>query len=200
MLDQDVIVNKAKYYVYTLLGKIIPLIIIFMAIFVNKGYMIALLGISSINMLINSTEVKEIKSNGIFYLRKNIVAAKKIANINNDGIIYYKEKITSMLKSVKGIERSTRLIGVINMWGGFFEFISVIFLLEESAYYSISAKIKEEKKVLMDLFYIVGELEALISIAGYQHNLKQSYVEPKFIKKITLNIKEVRQLNYLLCL
>ncbi|MBU3112823.1 MutS-related protein [Clostridium lacusfryxellense] len=190
MLDQDVIVNKAKYYVYTLLGKIIPLIIIFLAIFVNKGYMIALLGISSINMLINSTEVKEIKSNGIFYLRKNIVAAKKIANINNDGIIYYKEKITSMLKSVKGIERSTRLIGVINMWGGFFEFISVIFLLEESAYYSISAKIKEEKKVLMDLFYIVGELEALISIAGYQHNLKQSYVEPKFIKKITLNIKE----------
>ena len=74
--------------------------------------------------------------------------------------------------------------------GRIFEFISVIFLLEESAYYSISAKIKEEKKVLMDLYYIVGELEALISIAGYEHNLKQEYVEPKFIKKITLNIKE----------
>ena len=119
MLDQEVIVNKAKYYIYTLLGKIIPLIIIFLAIFVSKSYMIALLGISSINMLINSSEVKEIKSNGIFYLRKNIVAAKKIASINNKGIIYYKQQITSMLKSVKGIERSTRLIGVINMWGGF---------------------------------------------------------------------------------
>jgi len=190
MLDQDVIVNKAKYYIYTFLGKIIPLITIFLAIFVDKSYMLALLGISSINMLINSTEVKEIKSNGIFYLRKNIVAAKKIASINNKGIIYYKQQITSLLKNVKGIERSTKLIGVINMWGGFFEFISVIFLLEESAYYSISAKIKEEKTVLMDLYYIVGELEALISIAGYKENLKELYVEPTFIKEITLNIKD----------
>ncbi|MGH4052140.1 MAG: MutS-related protein [Clostridium sp.] len=190
MLGQDVVVNKAKYYIYTFLGKIIPMITILLAIFVDKSYMLALLGISSINMLINSSEVKEIKSNGILYLRKNIVAAKKIASINNKGITYYKEQITSLLKNVKGIERSTKLIGVINMWGGFFEFISVIFLLEESAYYSISAKIKEEKPVLMDLYYIVGELEALISIAGYKENLKELYVEPTFIKEITLNIKD----------
>jgi len=52
------------------------------------------------------------------------------------------------------------------MWGGVFEFISVIFLLEESAYYSISHRIKEEKEVLMNLYGAVGELEALISISG----------------------------------
>ena len=34
------------------------------------------------------------------------------------------------------------------MWGGLFESLSVIFLLEETAYYSISDKIKEEKQTL----------------------------------------------------
>jgi len=94
-----------------------------------------------------------------------------------------------MLKSVKDIDRSTRQIGFINMWGGIFEFVSVIFLLEESAYYSISNRIKEEKEVLMDLYRTVGELEALISIAGYKHNLGDQFVKPKFVKQVSLNIK-----------
>jgi len=190
MIENDLIINKTKYYLYTFLGKIVPLIIILLAIFVNVKYMIVLFGVSSINMLINTSEVKAIKSNGIFYLRKNIMAAKKIASINNKDIVYYTEKITGILKSIKDIERGTTLIGLVNMWGGFFESISVIFLLEETAYYSISDKIKEEKQTLMDLYYIVGELEALISISGYIHNLNQKYVKPKFIKEVTLNIVE----------
>ncbi|MGH4124981.1 MAG: MutS-related protein [Clostridium sp.] len=190
MIENDLIIDKAKYYIYTFLGKIVPLIMILLSIFVNTKYMIALLGISSINMIINTIEVKAIKSNGIFYLRKNIVAAKKIARINNSDIICYKSKITEILKSIKDIDRGTRLIGFVNMWGGLFESISVIFLLEETAYYSISDKIKEEKQTLMDLYYIVGELEALISISGYIHNLKQQFVKPVFIKDVNLNIVE----------
>ena len=89
MIENDLTINKAKYYIYTFLGKIVPLILIILAIFVNIKYMIVLFGLSSINMLINTREVKAIKSNGIFYLRKNIVAAKKIASINNKDIIYY---------------------------------------------------------------------------------------------------------------
>jgi len=190
MIENDLIINKTKYYVYTILGKVLPLIVILLAIFINVKFMLGLFGLASINMLINSTEVKAIKSNGIFYLQKNIKAAKKIVSINNEDIIYYRDKITTMLKSVKDIDLNTKAIGFINMWGGVFEFISVIFLLEESAYYSISHRIKKEKEVLMDLYYVVGELEALISISGYEHNLKEQYVKPKFIKEITLNIKE----------
>lgn len=190
MIENDLIINKTKYYVYTVLGKVLPAIAILLAIFVNIKYMVILLGVSSINMLINSSEVREIKSNGIFYLQKNIKAAKKIASINNKEINYYRDKIKAMLKHVKDIDRSTKTIGFINMWGGVFEFISVIFLLEESAYYAISHKIKAEKEVLMDLYGTVGELEALVSISGYEHNLKQQYVRPKFIKAITLNIKD----------
>lgn len=195
MLENDLIINKAKYYLYTFLGKILPLIVILIAIFVNIKYMIVLFGLASINTLINAREVKDIKSNGIFYLRKNIVAAKRIVSLNNNDIIYYRDKLVAMLKCVKDIDRGTRTIGIINMWAGIFEPISVIFLLEETAYYAISNKIKEQKQVLMDIYYTVGEIEALISISGYQHNLKEQFVKPKFIKpklikEITLNIVE----------
>ncbi|MBU3179595.1 MutS-related protein [Clostridium psychrophilum] len=190
MIENNLVINRAKYYIYTLLGKVFPLIAILLAIFVNIKFMLLMFAFSSINMLINSTEVKAIKSNGIFYLQKNIKAAKKIVNINSKEIIYYRDKINTILKSVKDIDRSTRQIGFINMWGGVFEFVSVIFLLEESAYYSISNRIKEEKDILMDLYRTVGEIEALISIAGYKHNLADKYVTPRFIKNVRLNIKE----------
>jgi len=190
MIENDLMVNKAKYYFYTFLGKIIPLIIILLAIFINVKFMIALFVLSYINIHINSREVKAIKSNGIFYLRKNIKAAQKIVSVNNKETLYYKDKITSMLKSIKDIDRATKLIGFINMWGGLFEPISVLFLLEETTYYAISDKIKEEKEVLMELYYTVGELEALISISGYQHNLGQLFVKPKFIEDITIHIKD----------
>ncbi len=87
-------------------------------------------------------------------------------------------------------DRRTRFIGFANMWGGLFEAISVIFLIEESAYYAISDSIKAKKKQLIDLYYTIGELEALISITVYKHNLKQMYVNPKFSKDIHINITE----------
>jgi len=190
MIETELVINKAKYYIYTILGKVFPIIAILLAIFVNIKFMLVLFGLSSINMLINSVEVKSIKTNGIFYLQKNIKAAKKIIKINNKDIIYYKDKITLLLKNVRDIDRNTRLIGIVNMWGGLFEFVSIIFLLEESAYYSISHRIKKEKQGLLDLYYTVGELEALISISGYKQNLKEPYVKPNFIKEITLEIKD----------
>jgi DNA mismatch repair ATPase MutS len=190
MMDNNLIINKSKYYIYTFFGKVLPLTAILLSIFVDKQYIIVLLGLASINMLINNNEVKAIKSTGIFYLRKNIVAAKKIASIDDSEITYYRDKIKGILKSIKDIDKGTKLIGFVNMWGGFFESFSVIFLLEESAYYSMSDKIKEQKEALMDLYYTVGELEALISISGYKHNLSEQFVKPKFIKKVTLNIEE----------
>ena len=190
MIENDLTINKTKYYIYTFMGKVVPLTIILLSIFVNVKFMIALFVLSYINIHINTREVKAIKTNGIIYLRKNIVAAKKIVSIDNKDIIYYRDKINSMLKSIKGIDRGTRLIGFINMWAGLFEPLSVLFLLEETAYYSIADKIKQEKEVLMDLYYIVGEIEALISISGYEHNLIQQCVKPVFLSGITLSIKE----------
>lgn len=188
MVENDLTINKSKFYIYTFMGKVVPLIIILLSIFINVKFMIALFVLSYINIHINSKEVKTIKTNGVAYLRKNIIAAKKIVSINNKDIINYKDKITAILQHIKGIDRGTRLIGLINMWAGLFEPISVLFLLEETAYYDISDKIKEEREGLLELYYIVGELEALISISGYENDLNEQYIKPEFIKEVTINI------------
>lgn len=43
------------------------------------------------------------------------------------------------------MDRSTFLIGFVNMWQGLFEPISVIFLIEECAYYKVSGALKDKK-------------------------------------------------------
>jgi DNA mismatch repair ATPase MutS len=188
MIENDLIINKLKYYIYTFLGKIVPAVIILIGILIDKKYLLSLFATSGINMLINSNERNSIKSNGIFYLRSIIKAAKKISNIKSKEIVHYTDRISDLLKSIKILDRGTRLVSMSNMWGGFFETFSVLFLIEESAYYSISSALKEKKQELMELYYTMGELEALLSVAGYQYNLQEDYVSPKFVQELTLRV------------
>lgn len=189
MLESELIISKAKYFIYTLLGKVLPLVAILLSIFVDPQFMVGLAAISAINMFINSSERRTIKCNGILYLRKMIKAAKKISNIDEE-TEYYTEHIADILKEIKQIDRAVRYIGFVNMWGGLFEFLSVIFLIEECAYYAISTSIKQKKEDLINLYYMLGELEAIISISCYQHKLSKPPVKPKFTEEVALNVVE----------
>ena len=177
MIESELVVNKFKYYLYTLLGKVVPIIAILLTAFVDEKYALMIFGSTALNMIINYKEKNTIKSRGIIYLRDIIIAAKDVSNIKDN------------FKHVKDINRSTILIGLTDAWGGFFEVVSLIFLIEECAYYRISGVLKEKKQYLMNIFYILGELEAIVSISGYQNNLKQSYVKPTFTKEVLLSIK-----------
>ncbi|EKN42716.1 muts-related protein, family 1, partial [Clostridium botulinum CFSAN001627] len=53
-----------------------------------------------------------------------------------------------------------------------------------------SEVLKYKKEYIMNIFHILGELEALLSISGYQKNLKEDYVNPIFTKEVFLDIKE----------
>lgn len=188
MLENNLIINKFKYYVYTFLGKIVPLILILMAAFIDKKYILWMFAAIGINIFINNSERHYIKSNGIIYLRGIIKAAKKISYIKHKDIEEYISKITNLVKEIKEIDRATKLVSITNIYGGFFETFSVLFLIEEAAYYSISSALKSKKNYLFDLYYTVGEIEALLSIAGYQYNLQEAYVSPEFSKEITFKI------------
>ncbi len=190
MIESDLTINRFKYYLYTFLGKILPVIIILLAIFIDKKLMAALVAVSMLNMFINNNERNTIKSYGIFYLRSIIKAAKNISGIRNKDIIDYTDKIAYILNNIKELDRGTRLIGFANMWGGLFESLSVIFLIEESAYYAISSVLKGKKQYLMELYCTIGELEALLSISGYQFNLRYQCVKPRFVQETALNIEE----------
>lgn len=190
MIESELVVNKMKYYLYTILGKIFPLIAILFTIFVDESYAKYIAISAALNMFVNYMERNTIKSRGIIYLRGIIKAAKKIASIKNNELSYYTDNINNNLKEVKSIDRGTFLIGFVNMWQGLFEAICVIFLIEECAYYKVSEVLKYKKEYIMNIFYILGELEALLSISGYQKNLKEDYVNPIFTKEVFLDIKE----------
>jgi len=191
MLETYLKVNKSKYYLYTFLGKILPLIIVLTAILTrNVKYMLALFVILWINTFINIAETKNIKDKGLLYLRKIIVAAKKLKNLNVPQLKDYKNHIKNILNNIKVIDRGTRFLGFTTMFEGFFEFISAPLLLEEITYYKLSSELKDKKDCLLDLYYTIGEIEALTSIASYQSGLTTIYTKPKFSEEVKLNISE----------
>lgn len=190
MIDERLIEsNKTKYYTYTILGKIIPFILILTAIFFDIRAMLLFMLASLFNMYINSKEREHIKANGLVYLRKLIKAAKKLRYINDKGLSDYKKRIELSLNDLKSIDRNTRVIAFTNMWGGVFEFISVLFLLEETSYYKIADSIEKNKESLLTMYKDLGEIEALISIGSYEVEKKDRISKPKFIKETTLRIK-----------
>ncbi len=191
MLETYLKVNKSKYYLYTFLGKFLPILIILISIITkNPKYMFGFAIILWVNAFINMAEAKNIKDKGLLYLRKIIVAAKKLKNLNISELKDYKLQITNILNNIKSIDRGTRLVGFTTMFEGFFEFISVPLLLEEAAYYKLSSELKEKKNYLLDLYYIIGEIEALASVASYQSGLDTPYTKPNFYQELKLNISD----------
>lgn len=190
MIDEKLIEsNKFKYYSYTVLGKILPIIIILTAIFWDVRAMIVFMFLTFFNMYLNSKEREHIKSNGLIYLRNVIRSAKKLVAINDDKLKPFKIEIEENLNNLRAIDRNTRIISFTNMWGGVFEFISVLFLLEETAYYKTADSIEKNKSSVLNLYKILGEIEAIISIGSYEVEEKDRINKPKFIKETTIKIK-----------
>lgn len=181
--------NKFKYYFYTITGKILPLILILTAIFVSVSAMLGLMAVTFVNIYINSKERDRIKANGLMYLRRVMKASKQIVKINDKNLESFNIKIRENLKDLKSIDRNTIMISFINMWGGVFEFISVLFLLEETAYYKIADSIEKNKDSILSLYKTLGEMEAIISIGSYEEEKKDKITRPKFIRETTLEIK-----------
>ncbi|MGG5460357.1 MutS-related protein [Clostridium sp. B9] len=181
--------NKTKYYAYTIIGKVLPLICILTAIFYNVSAMLGVMLLLFVNLYINSKERDRIKANGLIYLRRVIKTSKKLMTIKDKGLDEYRKRIESNLEALKSIDRNTKVISFINMWGGVFEFVSVIFLLEETAYYKIADSIEKNKESFLSLYRDLGEIEALISIGSYETQYKDKISTPKFIKETTLKVK-----------
>lgn len=191
MMKSDIKPNKAKYYIYTVLGKVVPLTLIALAIILRNPKMIlALLVTSFLNMYVNGMEKNNVKSAGIIHLRSVIISAKELSHIKNEELKEYTDKIKEYLKDLKGIDISTMGMSITTMWGGLLEIFSVLFLIEESSYYKLSSLVKEKKEPIIELYYTIGEMEALISVASYETELGDKCATPKFKKEVSLKIEE----------
>jgi DNA mismatch repair ATPase MutS len=65
----------------------------------------------------------------------------------------------------------------------FYEYINIFLLLEARGFYRIIEEVKKHCEVLRDIYMILGEIDALISIASYRDGLLE-YTKPKLMKEL----------------
>ena len=190
MLNEFLSVSKLKYYLYSILGILPILTILATIIFKEPNFMMILMLNIFVNMYFHNKENDTINAIGLVYLRDLINAAKKLSGIKNDEIKSYTIKMKNLLKELSNVDKSTYILKVLNSFGGLLEVFSIPFLIEEITYYRISGKLLGEKDKILELYYLVGELDALTSVAIYQINNAEKCSTPKFIKETSLKITE----------
>ncbi|MPQ43571.1 MutS-related protein [Clostridium tarantellae] len=192
MIDNEILESKFKYYLYTLLGKVLPFILfILLLIFKETTIGIVLLVLSIINMAyICEKEKYKVHSHGLSYLSEMLTISKKITRLNDENLSVYTNKLKKLNKKLKVIDNSTFIIKFINLWGGIFQPLSIIFLLEVTSYYKIAPLLKKHKRDLIDLYSALGEIDALIAISSYKYSLKSQYSTPVFKNELCLNIEQ----------
>jgi DNA mismatch repair ATPase MutS len=190
MINGLLSINKTKFYLYSFLG-MLPIILIISAILFKQPYFMAILVFYV--YLIIYVHIKEsvtVKAIGLVYLRNLINGAKSLSKIQNDELKTYIEEIKILLNQLKDIDKATFFIKVGNSFGGLLEMLLIPFLIEESTYYRISGKLIEKKNIILRLYNLVGELDALTSISIYEEYNKEKCTKPKFITETSLKIKD----------
>lgn len=191
MISGELPVNKLKYYLYGIFGKLVPTSLIILAfVLQNPKLVIGLMFSVFIAIYINGKEREIIKATGLSYLRDLIKASKKISKINNEEISFYTDRISKILEEISSIDKGTRMISFINGLGGVMELVSIPFLLEETTYYKISGKLNDNDSKLFELYYLVGELDALVAIASYQKSNENKWTTPNFIEDKKIIIRD----------
>lgn len=189
MIMESLNENKTKYYLYIFFGRVLMIGTILLSILLKEPFW--LLGtfiLLWVNVFINDKERKNVKSQGLLYLRNIIISAKKIQKIKHPVIEKYTTEINKLLKELKGIDNATKAIQLANTGGGVFEVLTIPFLLEETAFYRVASLLKEKREYILDLYYLLGELESYISIASYKEEIKDKYTKPIFRDEVSINI------------
>lgn len=185
-------VNKAKSLLFNFLAFSSLIILICFFIFGSK-YMPAFLCIFVIYIIISSRTASEIEHelSSLQYLGDFIRSAKEISKLDNEALKEYIEKINTLLIPLSKIDSKTKYIYTSSELDIFIETISGFFLTKIRSYYSIINIIKSNKQNLIELYALIGELEAYISVASYRCRIP-NYCIPKFIdaQDKTLIIKD----------
>lgn len=185
MINGLLSVSKLKYYLYSFLGISPILSIIALIIFKESKISILLMFDVYIKIYVHNKEKDTINAIGLVYLRELINAAKKLSVIKSNE---NSTKMRKLLNELRTIDKSTYLIKIINSFGGILEMFAIPFFIEESTYYKISGQLLEKKDEILELYYLVGEIDALVSIAIYENNNKGRLCKPQFINETSLNI------------
>lgn len=177
-----------KKYVYDFLA-LLCLISIGSILFIKAYGVLILMFVSSINMYIHYKINKDIiaKVNSIAYLAEVLAAAKKICTLNHPVFIDIKENLEKNLKECSSIIKNSTSIGRIEGIDVLGDYINVLFLSQVRGYYSVIENIEKNKDFIREIYYMVGEVDALVAVGLFRKHLNE-YIEPQLENKTDIEI------------
>lgn len=181
LFNTETTVNKLKVLLYNLIAlSSVGVLIWFIIDGSDKIPMF--IGIFVIYMLISMRTAAEIEYEltSLQYLGDFVRAAKHLSKIDDPILKDDIAKIKEILIPISKIDKKTLFIYTQGELDIFIETLNALFLTKIRSYYSIINIIKQNKKSLIELYALVGKIEAYISVASYRTKIK-NYCLPTFI-------------------
>lgn len=152
-------------------------------VFLGMQGVFMLIMISIINMYLHHNLNKEIQGSvkAITYLSSIAKASSKLCDME-DGVLEDYKKILKENSAVADvILKNSSMVGRIEGLDFIGDYINSVFLMQGRAYYKIMGNISNSLEEIKNIYSVLGEIDAFISVAMYRENSKLFSV-PEFVK------------------
>ena len=118
-------------------------------------------------------------------VRALIVTAQKLGQINQPDCNRYSASLNKAVSACKGILRQTAMLGVERIDSfGIYEYLNIFLLIDIRSYYGAISLVRANRKHLQQIYSVLGEIDALLSIASWRSGT-EGWIEPQFAQEET---------------
>ncbi|WP_250455390.1 MutS-related protein [Clostridium tertium] len=180
LFNTETFVNKSKVLLYNLIA-LSSVVALVWFIIDGADKIPTFIGIFAIYMFISLRTASEIEYEltSLQYLGDFIRASKELSKIDDPTLKDEIDKIKERVDLFSKIDKKTLFIYSQGALDIFIETINALFLTRIRSYYSIINIIKKNRQELIELYALVGKIEAYISVSSYRTKLK-NYSLPNF--------------------
>lgn len=180
LFNTETVVNKSKVLLYNLIA-LSSVVALVWFIIDGADKIPIFIGIFAIYMFISLRTASEIEYEltSLQYLGDFIRASKELSKIDDPTLKDEIDKIKERVDLFSKIDKKTLFIYSQGALDIFIETINALFLTRIRSYYSIINIIKKNRQELIELYALVGKIEAYISVSSYRTKLK-NYSLPNF--------------------
>lgn len=180
LFNTETVVNKSKVLLYNLIA-LSSVVALVWFIIDGADKIPIFIGIFAIYMFISLRTASEIEYEltSLQYLGDFIRASKELSKIDDPTLKDEIGKIKERVDLFSKIDKKTLFIYYQGALDIFIETINALFLTRIRSYYSIINIIKKNRQELIELYALVGKIEAYISVSSYRTKLK-NYSLPNF--------------------
>lgn len=180
LFNTETVVNKSKVLLYNLIA-LSSVVALVWFIIDGADKIPIFIGIFAIYMFISLRTASEIEYEltSLQYLGDFIRASKELSKIDDPTLKDEIGKIKERVDLFSKIDKKTLFIYSQGALDIFIETINALFLTRIRSYYSIINIIKKNRQELIELYALVGKIEAYISVSSYRTKLK-NYSLPNF--------------------